>query len=69
MARIVVIGEGMLELRRAGNLWRKGYGGDTLNTAIHLARAGTEFRGHEFRGQQEFRGQYTWGNFGDSILN
>lgn len=30
----------MLELVRQGNGWRLGYGGDTLNTAIHLARAG-----------------------------
>ena len=40
MARIVCIGEAMLELSRSGDDWRMGYGGDTLNTAIHLARAG-----------------------------
>lgn len=40
MARIVCIGEAMLELSRSGEDWRLGYGGDTLNTAIHLARAG-----------------------------
>jgi 2-dehydro-3-deoxygluconokinase len=40
MARIVVVGEGMLELVRQGETWQLGYGGDTLNTAIHLARAG-----------------------------
>lgn len=40
MARIVCLGEAMLELSRAGELWRMGFGGDTLNTAIHLARAG-----------------------------
>lgn len=28
----------MLELSRKGDGWRMGYGGDTLNTAIHLAR-------------------------------
>lgn len=44
MARIVVIGEGMLELSRplgtkGGEDWKLGFGGDTLNTAIHLARA------------------------------
>lgn len=32
----------MLELARDGDSWRLGYGGDTLNTAIHLARAGIE---------------------------
>lgn len=39
---IVVVGEGMLELSRSqtGGEWRLGYGGDTLNTAVHLARLG-----------------------------
>ena len=30
----------MIELTRRGDGWQVGYGGDTLNTAIHLARAG-----------------------------
>lgn len=38
--RICVIGEGMVELSRAGDAWRMGHGGDTLNTAVHLARFG-----------------------------
>ena len=38
--RAVFIGEGMLELSQDGAAWRLGHGGDTLNTAIHLARAG-----------------------------
>lgn len=38
--RAVLVGEGMLELSRADGGWRLGHGGDTLNTAIHLARAG-----------------------------
>jgi len=38
--RIVLCGEAMLELSVAGSGWRLGYGGDTLNTAIHLARRG-----------------------------
>lgn len=38
--RIVVVGEGMLELARDSGGWRLGYGGDTLNTAIHFARFG-----------------------------
>ena len=38
--RIVCCGEGMLELSRRGSHWDLHYGGDTLNTAIHLARAG-----------------------------
>lgn len=42
MARIVCIGEAMLELSRRGDDWKLGYGGDTLNTAIHLSRLGHE---------------------------
>lgn len=42
MAKVVVIGEGMLELSSDGPGWRLAYGGDTLNTAIHLARFGHE---------------------------
>ena len=41
--RIAVLGEGMLELARpdsAGPVWQLGFGGDTLNTAVHLARFG-----------------------------
>lgn len=39
---IVVVGEGMIELSPAGQprAWTLAYGGDTLNTAIHLARLG-----------------------------
>jgi 2-dehydro-3-deoxygluconokinase len=40
MTRIVFIGEAMIELSDNGELSRAGYGGDTLNTAIHLARLG-----------------------------
>ena len=42
MAKVVVVGEGMLELSSDGPGWRLAYGGDTLNTAIHLARFGHE---------------------------
>ena len=44
MSRIVCVGEGMLELSREGGGWRLGYGGDALNTAIHLARLGHDVR-------------------------
>lgn len=46
MARMVVAGEGMLELSRSsgGQAWSLGHGGDTLNTAIHLARFGEHVR-------------------------
>lgn len=40
--RAVFIGEAMLELSRDGERWRLGYGGDTLNMAIHLARASVD---------------------------
>lgn len=38
--RIVCVGEAMLELSRRGQGWALGHGGDTLNTAVHLARLG-----------------------------
>lgn len=38
--RAIFIGEGMLELSQDKDAWRLGYGGDTLNTAIHFARRG-----------------------------
>lgn len=38
--RIVVVGEGMLELSTARGGCRLGYGGDILNSAIHMARFG-----------------------------
>lgn len=40
LVKAVFIGEAMLELSRQGSDWRLSYGGDTLNTAIHMARAG-----------------------------
>lgn len=40
--RAIFVGEAMLELSRDGERWRLGYGGDTLNTAIHLARTGAD---------------------------
>jgi 2-dehydro-3-deoxygluconokinase len=40
--RVVLAGEGMLELSAGGaGQWQLRYGGDTLNVAIHLARFGT----------------------------
>ncbi len=40
--RAVLVGEAMLELSQDSSGWRLGYGGDTLNTAIHLARSGID---------------------------
>lgn len=42
MTRVACIGECMIELKQAeGGLFSRGYGGDTLNTAVYLARLGT----------------------------
>lgn len=41
MTKVACIGECMVELKQAGDgLFSRGYGGDTLNTAIYLARLG-----------------------------
>jgi 2-dehydro-3-deoxygluconokinase len=43
MTRVASIGECMIELKQAENgLYSRGYGGDTLNTAVYLARLGIE---------------------------
>lgn len=42
MARIVCLGEAMVELSGSEGSWSVGFGGDTLNTAIHLRRAGND---------------------------
>lgn len=41
MTRVCVIGEGMVELSGSAEPgWQLGYGGDTVNMAVHLARFG-----------------------------
>ena len=40
--KIVLIGEGMLELSQAGDGWGLGQAGGTVNTAIHLAGSGLD---------------------------
>lgn len=47
MTKVACIGECMIELKQAqsdgqGGLFSRGYGGDTLNTAVYLARLGVE---------------------------
>ena len=43
MKRVAAIGECMIELRHTGAQTLKlGFGGDTLNTAVYLARAGRD---------------------------
>lgn len=57
MARIVCLGEGMLELSGSDGAWRLGFGGDTLNTAIHLARAGHDVAYMTALGTDRFSGR------------
>src|SRR6476469_3165919 len=43
MTKVACIGECMIELKQAdGGLYSRGYGGDTLNTAVYLARLGAD---------------------------
>jgi 2-dehydro-3-deoxygluconokinase len=43
MTKVACIGECMIELKQAqGGLFSRGYGGDTLNTSVYLARLGVE---------------------------
>jgi 2-dehydro-3-deoxygluconokinase len=43
MTKVACIGECMIELKQApGGLYSRGYGGDTLNTAVYLARLGVD---------------------------
>ncbi|MEI8634583.1 sugar kinase [Vibrio sp. PP-XX7] len=36
--RVAIIGECMVELKKAGDLYQQTFGGDTLNTALYLSR-------------------------------
>lgn len=40
----VFVGEAMLELSQVDGAWQLGYGGDVLNTALHMARMGADAR-------------------------
>ena len=41
MSKVACIGECMVELKQADDgLFSRGYGGDTLNTAVYLSRLG-----------------------------
>jgi 2-dehydro-3-deoxygluconokinase len=43
MTKVACIGECMIELKKAeGGLYARGYGGDTLNTSVYLARLGVD---------------------------
>ncbi|WP_432788024.1 sugar kinase [Novosphingobium rhizosphaerae] len=70
--RIVCLGEGMLELSGAGETFRLGHGGDTLNTAIHLARAGHDVAYFTALGRDPFstklRAAWRDEGVGDSLI-
>lgn len=56
--KICLIGEGMVELRNeADGTCRIGYGGDTLNTAIHMARHGCDLAYATALGEDTFSTQ------------
>ena len=57
MSGVVCVGEGMLELSGWSGGWALGYGGDTLNTAIHLARGGHAVRFLTALGDDPFSAQ------------
>src|ERR1700753_1624856 len=43
MTRVASTGGGMIELKQAGGgLYSRGFGGDTLNTSVYLARLGVD---------------------------
>lgn len=58
MARVASIGECMVELSpRPGGLLKLGFGGDTLNTAVYLARLGVEVDYLTALGDDSFSGR------------
>ncbi|MFC3025304.1 sugar kinase [Vibrio zhugei] len=40
---IAIVGECMVELQQAGDLYKSGFGGDTLNTAVYLSRLTSQY--------------------------
>jgi 2-dehydro-3-deoxygluconokinase len=57
--RVISLGEAMLELRNGANGWALGFGGDTLNTALHLARFGHDVAYATALGQDPFSEELT----------
>jgi len=64
--RIVCVGEAMVELASRGPAWDVGYGGDTLNQAIHLVRFGYDVTYLTVLGSDPFAPRMTsaWGREG-----
>jgi len=64
--RIVCVGEAMVELASRGPAWDVGYGGDTLNQALHLVRFGYDVAYLTVLGSDPFAPRMTsaWGREG-----
>ena len=62
-ARIVCLGEAMVELSERQGRWDVHYGGDTLNTALHLTRLGFDVAYLTALGSYPFTGsmRQAWG--------
>jgi len=65
-ARIVCLGEGMVELSPHQGRWNVHYGGDTLNVALHLTRLGLDVAYLTALGSDPFAGtmRQAWGREG-----
>jgi 2-dehydro-3-deoxygluconokinase len=58
MTKVASLGECMIELTQAGaGLYARGYGGDTLNTAVYLARLGVDVDYITARGDDPISGE------------
>jgi 2-dehydro-3-deoxygluconokinase len=58
MTKVVCVGEAMVEFStEAAGGWQVGFGGDTANTAVHLARSGLHVAYLTALGQDPFSGQ------------
>lgn len=65
-ARVVCLGEAMVELSGRQGRWHVHYGGDTLNSALHLTRLGFDVAYLTALGSDPFAGQMrgAWGREG-----
>lgn len=58
MTKVVCVGEVMIEFsNRAAGQWQVGFGGDTANTAVHLARSGFDVAYLTALGKDPFSGE------------
>jgi 2-dehydro-3-deoxygluconokinase len=68
-ARIVCLGEAMVELSSRQSRWDVHYGGDTLNVALHLTRLGFDVAYLTALGNDPFAGhmRHAWGREGMDV--